>query len=255
MARKVRLNERAAGRRPDTLWHVDTGWALFAGPLGHNAQHAHSTAVFLAGLYDTFRLRVGNEPWRTCRAAVIRAGTPYEFDVGGAPLGVFYLEPNKGRAEALAALMTHSEEMSGALVGYGDTAHVRALFERRGNADEISAGAGDLLAFSQRRARCDIDQRIARAIDLLQASDEPLSVEEAARGAGLSASRFQHLFTAEVGVPFRRYRGWQRLRNAIRTAASGASLTEAAHAAGFADQAHFSRAFRTAFGAPPSRGL
>jgi AraC-like DNA-binding protein len=29
----------------------------------------------------------------------------------------------------------------------------------------------------------------------------------------------------------------------------------AAHAAGFADQAHFSRAFRAAFGAPPSRGL
>ena len=42
---------------------------------------------------------------------------------------------------------------------------------------------------------------------------------------------------------------------AIRTAAGGDNLTTAAHAAGFADQAHFSRAFRRTFGAPPSHGL
>jgi AraC-like DNA-binding protein len=84
---------------------------------------------------------------------------------------------------------------------------------------------------------------------------EELSAAAAASTVGLSPSRFQHLFTQEVGVPFRRYRGWQRLRAAIREAAHGTSLTAAAHAAGFADQAHFSRAFRLAFGAPPSRGL
>jgi AraC-like DNA-binding protein len=255
MAGRVRLNERAATKRPDTLWHVDEGWALFAGPLGRNAQHAHSTAVYLAGLYDSFRLRVADEAWRTCRAAVIRAGTPYEFDAGGGPLGVLYLEPNRGRADALAGLVTEGEEMRGALVGDGDTAHIRALFEHRSDADEVRAGADDLLAFSRRRQRRDIDPRVARAVDVLQASDELLPVDEVAAAAGLSSSRFQHLFTAEVGVPFRRYRGWRRLRSAIRTAAGGTSLTDAAYAAGFADQAHFSRAFRAAFGAPPSRGL
>jgi AraC-like DNA-binding protein len=86
-------------------------------------------------------------------------------------------------------------------------------------------------------------------------STDAASVAIAAASAGLSASRFQHLFTREVGVPFRRYRGWQRLRGAIRAAASGLSLTDAAYAAGFADQAHFSRTFRATFGAPPSRGL
>ena len=56
-------------------------------------------------------------------------------------------------------------------------------------------------------------------------------------------------------MPFRRYRAWQRLRAAIREVAGGSSLTAAAHAAGFADQAHFTRSFRRTFGAPPSRGL
>lgn len=33
---------------------------------------------------------------------------------------------------------------------------------------------------------------------------------------------------------------------------SGSSLTEAAHAAGFADSAHFSRTFRRMFGVAPA---
>jgi AraC-like DNA-binding protein len=71
----------------------------------------------------------------------------------------------------------------------------------------------------------------------------------------LSASRFQHLFAEEIGVPFRRFRVWQLLRNAIGEIAAGSSFTTAAHSAGFADQAHFARAFRQAFGAPPSPSL
>ena len=70
--------------------------------------------------------------------------------------------------------------------------------------------------------------------------------------AGLSPSRFLHLFKAETG-----YRcgatasgtGWARR---IRASGEGASLTEAAHAAGFASSAHFSSAFRDMFGMMPS---
>jgi AraC-like DNA-binding protein len=141
-------------------------------------------------------------------------------------------------------------------VGHGDTAHLRTLFEKRPDARELRASTEDILGFSKRRARHDIDARVARVVRLMQDEGSGVSsAEETASAAGLSASHFQHLFTTEVGVPFRRYRGWQRLRAAIRSAAAGASLTDAAHAAGFADQAHFSRAFRAAFGAPPSHGL
>lgn len=256
MAEPIRLNERAAQVRARALWHVDDGWSVFAGPLGRNAMHAHSTAVYLAGLYDTFRLRVGSNGWRTCRAAVIRAGTPYEFDAGDAPLGVLYLEPSKGRAEALVPLMHHGDELNGALVGDGDAKVLRDVFERRPGVAELHASAHDLLARGRHRAYRQMDQRVARIVDVIQDDAAGIaSVTQVAASAGLSSSRLQHLFTAEVGVPFRRYRLWQRLRAAIRTAAAGASLTEAAHAAGFADQAHFTRAFRRTFGAPPSRGL
>jgi AraC-like DNA-binding protein len=252
------LNERAAKKCPrrEALWHVDDGWAVFAGPLDHNVPHAHSTAVYLAGLYGTFRLRVAGGGWKTCRSAVVRAGVPYEFDVGGDPLGVIYLEPSMAGPDALASLAGAGEVVDGSLVGVKDVSPLRDYYERRPDAEHMRADILDLVAFGAQRARVSMDERVARAVASLQSDPfEPISVADVAATAGLSPSRFQHLFTQEVGVPFRRYRGWHRLRAAIREAAQGASLTAAAHAAGFADQAHFSRAFRAAFGAPPSRGL
>jgi AraC family transcriptional regulator len=51
-----------------------------------------------------------------------------------------------------------------------------------------------------------------------------------------------------TGLPFRTYLLWLRLTKAVGVFAGGRSLTEAAHEAGFADSAHFSRTFRRMFG-------
>jgi AraC-like DNA-binding protein len=249
------LNDRAAAEPAPSLWHFDRGWSVFAGPLGRNAPHSHSTAVYLAGLYGKFRLRVAGSAWQSCRAAVVRAGTTYEFDIAGEPLGVLYLEPDTGRAESLMPLMWQAEETAGALIGDGDVSYLRSLFEQRPGLDDLRLSTDDLLGFASRRSRRAMDPRIERSLVMLQQPDADASLAQLAAAAQLSPSRFQHVFTAEVGVPFRRYRLWQRLRTAIKEASLGATLTDAAHAAGFADQAHFSRTFRSAFGAPPSHGL
>jgi AraC-like DNA-binding protein len=58
---------------------------------------------------------------------------------------------------------------------------------------------------------------------------------------GIPASRLQHLFRDQVGVPIRRYLLWPRYLTALSLLADGASVTRAAHAAGFADSAHLTR--------------
>lgn len=82
-----------------------------------------------------------------------------------------------------------------------------------------------------------------------------LSAKDFAHFTGLSVSRFQHLFSAEVGVPFRRYRGWQRLKIVIKQVMAGHNLTSAAHMAGYYDQAHFGHHFRQTFGAAPGKSM
>lgn len=107
--------------------------------------------------------------------------------------------------------------------------------------------------FQARRAESDFDPRIARALEILKnAPDNLISAETVAAEINLSPSRFAHLFRAEVGLPVRRYLLWMRLRNAVRMLGAGESLTNIAHAAGFADSAHLTRTFRQMFGLAPS---
>jgi AraC-like DNA-binding protein len=80
----------------------------------------------------------------------------------------------------------------------------------------------------------------------------PVRTGEVAARVGLSASRLTHLFTAQVGLPLRRYILWLRLMSAVELARAGHDLTTIAHTAGFADSAHLTRTCREIFGLPPS---
>jgi len=261
MAAPGRLYERAGKSQDPTsmrpLWHLDGARTCFVGPLTYNAPHQHGAPVFLAGIYNAFGLKIGAGPWRSCRTAVIPAGVVHELDIGGNPIGVLYIEPTLEGATTLAALTSSTEEVDGALIGAGGESSVmRELWENAGSVDFAGAALDDLLGFATKRARRRMDTRIVHALAALEAATEDAaSVSRACALAGLSPSRFQHLFTQEVGVPYRRYRAWTRMRAAIAAVADGSSFTHAAHAAGFFDQAHFGHDFRRTFGAPPSRSL
>lgn len=241
----------------DALWHVDEGRTFFAGPLDYNASHQHGAPVYLAGLYGSFGLRIQGGRWLACRTAVIPAGVLHELDIGGNPLAVLYIEPDVAGVDALTPLLGNTRAADGALVGStGEVSLLRALYEDRAGTRWIGPALADLLGFARRRAAREIDARVARVVECLRARHDDLTpVAQLAASAGLSASRFQHLFTREVGVPFRRYRAWHRMRAAIREIVNGSNFTRAAHAAGFFDQAHFAHDFRRTFGAPATRSL
>ena len=255
-----RLYERATtdSGELDALWHVEEGRTFFAVPLDYNASHQHGAPVYLAGLYGSFGLRMEGGNWLSCRTAVIPAGVLHELDIGGNPLAVFYIEPDLAGVDALTPLVRNSREVDGALVGNtGEVSLLRTLYEDRAGTRWAGPALNDLLGFAKRRASKEIDPRVSRVVESLYARYDDLTpvAQVAGSAAGLSASRFQHLFTQEVGVPFRRYRAWQRMRAAIREIVTGSNFTTAAHAAGFSDQAHFAHDFRRTFGAPASRSL
>jgi AraC-like DNA-binding protein len=95
-----------------------------------------------------------------------------------------------------------------------------------------------------------IDFRIQQAIEVLK-TDQLISLANLADTVCLSESRLVHLFKEQVGIPTRQYALWNRLLTAI-TKLGQYNLTEAAHAAGFTDSAHFSKTFSRMFGVSPS---
>ena len=228
---------------------------FFAGPLHYNAPHQHGAPVFLAGLHGSFGLRLPGTGWQACSTAMIPAGVDHELDVGGNPIGVLYLDCDRG--DGLAGLVSNGREVGGGILGSGRQPLLRAIFEDRGSSAWAIEALDDLLRFAARKSRRFSDARVRRGLEKL-GRDEAGNASSAAlcaRRVGLSSSRFQHLFTAEMGVPFRRYRAWLRMRRAIGEVVGGANFMGAAHAAGFADQAHFAHDFRRTFGAPASLSL
>lgn len=257
MAAYPRLYERAAPEL-DALWDIRGGRTFFTGPLHYNASHRLGAPVFLAGIYGSFRLRLQGGDWQWCRTALIPAGLAHELDLGGDPLSVFYIEPNVAGADALKPLIRDTREVNGALVGTaGEIAFMRGLYEDRYHPGWSADALDDLLGFARRRSHAEpVDPRIAAAVETLCAGDvDIIPVSVLAASAGLSDSRFQHLFTQQIGVPLRRYRSWIRVRKAVCEVLKGNNFTASAHAAGFSDSAHFSREFRKTFGAAPTVGL
>ena len=97
------------------------------------------------------------------------------------------------------------------------------------------------------------DERILRAVAYIKSHlDAPLTLDDVAAEACLSPSRFRHLFVEQTGTALRPYVLWRRFMRVWELVMDGASLSTAAHAAGFADAAHLTRTCRTMFGFPPS---
>jgi len=94
-----------------------------------------------------------------------------------------------------------------------------------------------------------LDRRVARLLDALPAPDFDRRV--AVAESGISAAHLQALFVRDVGLPIRSFRLWRRLLVAV-SALARADATTAAHAAGFADLAHFSRTCRRMLGFTPT---
>ena len=94
-----------------------------------------------------------------------------------------------------------------------------------------------------------LDERIADAIGYIDDLEtKRVAAGELAEQIALSESRFLHLFKSETHITVRKYLMWRRAVDAALMVVQGFTITEAAHAAGFTDSAHFANVFKQIFG-------
>ncbi len=127
----------------------------------------------------------------------------------------------------------------------------RALRERPCR-DDITSAEFDCMCFGEALPRRALDPRIARAVvQIGRFSGEPVTAASCAAQAGLSASRFLHLFKQETGIAFRSFRAWKRARHLLHFANQDVNLAHLAQDIGYPDSTHFSHSIRRFYGLKP----
>lgn len=241
---------------PNTL-QLGPGWAVYGGETGDNSWHSHHALQLTLGLHHDVCVRLAGGIDVTARGVVILPGQSHHLLDSGTPILSVYFDGHStlGRAlaaacadglhsldedTALAVLAMARAEPDGAAIGQALHAHWQSTLPTPPAAPAPPAAAV---------------ARVRQVLDLLAGRawhDMALDLASLAARAALSPSHFALCLRAETGLPLRAYLRWQRLQRAVAAALAGASLTEAAHEAGFADAAHLTRTFRRHFGHAPS---
>lgn len=106
--------------------------------------------------------------------------------------------------------------------------------------------------FGQAIASRVIEPRIRQVLDRMRRDpSQNVAAAEGAASAGLSCSRFLHLFKDEVGASFRNVRTWKRARSLLHHVNKPANLAHLALDSGYPDSTHFSHSIRQVYGLTP----
>lgn len=222
------------------------GWGEFVGVTGDNTPHSHHAVQVVLSMQPQ-PLWTAASGWQAVCGALIGPELLHQLGSNGQPVQLLYVEPHSEAGGRLIA--TLDDGLS--LLTPDECEVLRVALEQADSPDRAIAEAlsPSAPATSHKAGDPQIEAWIAA---LPMALPERLTAAVCARQMGLSSSRFLHRFSAHTGLSLRPYLRWRRLLVALREAMQGASLTEAAHTAGFSDAAHFTRTFRRHFGLAPS---
>ncbi len=250
-----------AGRKGSHVGHFVSwsGGCLLIGRAGDVVpRHAHYAIQIAFGAVPGIRFRADEqEAWTEYAGAVVASRHPHAMDATHVhPNAVLLVEPETPEGRALGERCRHGgiapipeaeiADARAALFGaWAERRSVDAIADAARRVVRTLAGGAGPPAAS--------DERILRATAFIHAHlDAPLTLDVVAAEAYLSPSRFRHLFVEQTGVGLRPYVLWRRFLRVWELLSGGASLSAAAHAAGFADAAHLTRTSRAMFGFPPS---
>lgn len=236
-----------------TLLYVSPERVFYRGPLGRPRTRTLGAMAWYLSLDASLSVQGPDGcPWGGGLAVCVPAGVPHQVATQGGQVLCFLLEMEfsevpwrGGIASAAGALDQATVARLAALSSADLRAWQACVSSLDAELDRMILGH----ALSRRLP----DPRIAEVVRRIRL-DPALQWQapDAAAHCGLSASRFMHLFKAEVGVGWRSFRAWKRARGLLGCVHGGENLTQLALTLGYPDATHFSHAIRQITGLRPS---
>lgn len=237
------------------LWN---GMLLYLSHGEHsNDWHSHYAASLLISVDAPFELQIEDARLQ-CQVALLSPNTENRINMHGRWLDIM-IDPDSTAYTGLHRMLDGSlwsAEKVSEIDGLKN--HLHRLFTRDLSDEQalkmvydiIECISGERPATQRQR----LDHRINKALDLIRESmPEDIEAESLAETIGLSRSRLLHLFREQLGLPIGQYMLWRRLYESVRLWDEGMSMTDAAHAAGFYDQSHYTRTMRRMLDVAPSQ--
>lgn len=231
------------------LMRVNADELVFLGHMGKVPIRSMGSITLYCAIEQAFWFRFSGGPWQERNFVVVPPFARHEFAAD---------------TQAMAAVMIEAETVEHERwLAEGATADFRALCEhlKQLYQDGFSARSGSLaggqdswrqIAFGEKLARRELEPRIADITARIR--QEPwrrFPAQECAQACDISFSRFLHLFSAQTGMPFRRFLAWKRARRVLEGLRDERCLTDIALEAGYPDSSHFSHSIKQVFGLQP----
>ena len=230
--------------------YIGKGRAVYCGPLQHLEDHVYGAPVLHVGIYKPFRMMLADGVWRSYRAVLVPPGLRHALNIDGGVHGKLFVDVESVSAPAFRRRYPYRK---GTVSSFRDP-DIIALFQQVFEDDPRQPEVEALLdRMFPAEPGSTIDAGVLKVLDLIRNEpDRNHSQIELADALGLSPSRVLHLFSEQIGVPYRRYRMWKRLWLSTERLHASDSMTNAALESGFADATHYSHAFRDTFGVNPA---
>jgi AraC-like DNA-binding protein len=218
--------------------------------------HAHHAMHFVLAVDGELRVRTTHRgQWTTAAGVLTAPDIPHAIDARGVDQVIVFFDPESEAGAALRPALrgplrfTSSAERAELVRGVEDPESFASA-----DAHEWVRRAATTLGLTLRESPPVLHSVVRKLLARLRTSglEDDVSLEGLAELVGLSPGRLMHVFTESVGIPLRPYLAWLRVQRSACAILSGASVTDAAHVAGFADAAHMSRTFKRKLGFPPS---
>lgn len=237
-------------RASEHLMLISPERVFYAGLLGRPRKRISGGLNIYVALQGTVTVDAGHRV-TNADVVVVQPYVPHSIDCDGLSVVCLVIESETISPRAATALAAHCGGENAARFA----AHIRATYRHlheTGQRDGFSTVEFDRMMFGEVLEARPLDRRIRRAVTALgNGSGARMTATDCAALAGLSPSRFLHLFKDETGVSFRAVRAWKRARHLLHYVNEDQNLAHLAQQIGYPDSTHFSHSIRRFYGLKP----